>query len=553
MSSGEKGEPAKAAPTSKAVGPPEGVGPSVIYKLYRGAIGEVDAKPCRIWAEFPSLELCWTPYDCPAREADRVSLLQISRCTCDVAPDCVDGQASSKRDTNVQLLVFVPHGALGREQRQESAGSPGTSGNKPSAEVEAIRIIGPHPALQEFGCALQQLVDCRETEGPSGIEFIQKRLFQYLWKHQGESKTELALYEAQAVLAFNLDPKAGIAYVRSRLGKDTDDALGEWLAQMSTQNGGLDPTMLGNYFSRRDTMEIFKVFVRRLDFTGTDIVAAMRLLFDTFKPGGEGQVISRILELFAEAYFLQWTVWKEKQEGAKANYKDSDSVMTLAVSLIMLNTGMHVASKKLNKKAAAMADMTLEAYIKMARSTVDEEQVPEESLTTWYEAIKESEISMQPLPRNAFSKLPVQPDIEGWLILIVSPTVQKRYWAVCALQRMYLFSDNSDVEPWDAIDLKDKRVQAVSSDATSRASYMADLQGKGCMASCLPTNQAARRSRTCLTAEDTMERAFEVMVGASNTTPMLSRLSKPRKRLALVAESPDLMERWVTLITSGPY
>lgn len=117
---------------------------------------------------------------------------------------------------------------------------------------------------------------------------------------------EVALYEAQAVLAFNLEPKEGVAYIKSRLGKHSDDEIGEWLAQMSTQKGGLDPTMLGSYFSRRDTLDIFRAFVRRIDFEGADIVAALRKLFDTFKPGGEGQVITRILEMFAEAYFVQW-------------------------------------------------------------------------------------------------------------------------------------------------------------------------------------------------------------------------------------------------------
>ena len=108
-----------------------------------------------------------------------------------------------------------------------------------------------------------------------------------------------------------------------------------------------------------------------------------------------------------------------------------------------------------------------------------------------------------PRPRVAFSRLPVQPDIEGWLIassasltmqhqalrkwrLLVrcssalrtkggfgrpdaKPTplrcaISSMVWLdssctdadrkVLALQRLYLFSDNSDVDPADACDLK---------------------------------------------------------------------------------------------------
>merc|ERR1712032_399834 len=109
----------------------------------------------------------------------------------------------------------------------------------------------------------------------------------------------------------NLDPKEGVAYLRGKLGKATDTEVGEWLAQMSTLKGGLDPTMLGSYFSRRESLEVFKSFVHCLDFGADDIVEALRRLFDTFKPGGEGQVISRILELFAEAYLLQWSKRKD--------------------------------------------------------------------------------------------------------------------------------------------------------------------------------------------------------------------------------------------------
>lgn len=545
--------PVKAAPTAKPSGPPEGLGTSVIHRLYRGVIGEIGGKPGRIWAEFPALVLCWAPHDTPAREADQVSLLELVRCTLDDV-DVPAGAAPVERQitgigleaAKVKLAVFVRKGSL-QKAPTSPASAPSTNATE---EVEAVNISGGVTAVHDFGVSLQQLIACRNTEGQSGLQFIQKRLFQYLWKHQGESKSELALYEAQAVLAFNLEPKAGIAYVKSRLGKATNEDLGEWLANLSTQKGGLDPTILGDYFSRRDTMEIFKCFVRCLDFRDCDIVQALRRLFDTFKPGGEGQVITRILELFSEAYFLQWSTAGKLKAGNKINYKDADSVLSVGVSLIMLNTTLHVASKKISKNAARACQMTVDGYICMVRGGVDESQVPTESLAQWFDAIKESEISMQPLPRVAFSQLPVQPDIEGWLILAVSPTVQKRVWAVLALRRVYFFSDDSEVEPWEAIDLKDKKVQPVANDAAARASFVADLQRKGCFAGCLP---GGGRASAYLTPEDSMNKAFEIRIVDAYSASMLKRLNKPRKRLAVVAEDPDLMDRWVNLITSGPY
>ncbi|CAE7547161.1 Cyth4, partial [Symbiodinium sp. CCMP2456] len=44
--------------------------------------------------------------------------------------------------------------------------------------------------------------------------------------------------QAQAVLAFNLDPKEGVKYLEGKLGKSTANEVGQWLAQMSTVNGG---------------------------------------------------------------------------------------------------------------------------------------------------------------------------------------------------------------------------------------------------------------------------------------------------------------------------
>jgi len=332
-----------------------------------------------------------------------------------------------------------------------------------------------------------------------------------------------------------------VAYLRGKLGKHTDEEVGEWMSRMSTQKGGLDPTMLGAYFSRRDTGEVFKAFVHSLNFGGLDIVVAVRRLFDTFKPGGEGQVITRILESFAEAYFMQWSQSKDSSTPVTA-YNNADSVLQVAVSLIMLNTGLHVAPKKIGKKQATVSIMTVEAYIENTRLVVGPDQVPDEALKVWYEAVKQVEISVEPLPRVAFSKLPVQPDIEGWLIAVLSCQVQKRYWAVLALQRMYLFSDKSEVEPADAIDLKDAAVCSVADDKACRDRFDADMILPGC---CF----FMRRGR--LELPDAETRAFELAAGE----PAILKKSagKPRTRLALVAESPDLAEKWVHLISTGPY
>merc|ERR1719382_2364887 len=138
--------------------------------------------------------------------------------------------------------------------------------------------------------------------------------------------------------------------------------------------------------------------------------------------------------------------------------------------------------------------MTVDQYIASARQLVPAESVSEEAMRTWYQAVQAEEISVEPLPRTAFSKLPVQPDIEGWLLAVLGAQKIRRYWAVLALQRMYLFSDASEVEPADAIDLKDAGVHCFNDDRAFRERFHADLQsGKGGCGKCFDRNGRAGR------------------------------------------------------------
>lgn len=610
------------------IGPPESIEPAAIYKLYRGTTGEVDGlggSLGRVWADFPSVQLCWAGYDLPAREYDRASLFDLSRCDCETitrgdkqlyrvllysqaapspappppppAPSSpplppaestppddagtgarAPGEALSPSSGSLAAAAVAAFGggggpptvrapvlssvssgagptathpaplsaAAAEHAKAKALASPAGAADRGFPARPLLSVISESVALREFGEALQKLLASVQKEGRTGLEFIQKRLFQYLWQHQGSTKSEEEIYEAQAVLVFNLDPKAGIAYLREKLSKRTDTEVGEWLAQLSTEKGGLDPTMLGNYFSRKDTLEVFRAFVRCIDFVNTDIVAALRRLFDTFKPGGEGQVIERILDHFSEAYFSQWSRCRETTTPV-TSYPDPDSICKAAFSLIMLNTQLHVATKKVTRKGALPMPMSVEDYIRHARSVLSAEEVPDEALRIWYEEVREVEISIDPLPKADFSKLPVQPDIEGWMIVVLSAQTQRRYWTVLALQRMYFFSDESEVEPGDAIDLKDADVVCVAQDAASKDRLSADLQpGKG-LCLCFARNGS-------IEFPDAEGRAFEVLQQGNHKPKLLKQLSgKPRSRLALLAESPDLMEKWVNLISCGPY
>lgn len=509
---------------------PELIDSAEVYRLYRGACGaEGDIQErCRIWVDFTRLQIAVAEYNTPASPANCISLLDITWCHC----DALDQDSSWLYRIDV-FSRSPPKGGASptRQTRPEPMQKP------------RISVAGSSTTLQEFGLALQKLLKSRDNEGHGRLYFIQKRLFQYLWRSVQLSVSEDRLVEAQAVLAFNLNPKEGIAYLKRKLKKDTDDEIGEWLSQVCTERGGLDPTMLGDYFSRRDTLQIFWSFVSRIDFSKQDLVSALRQLFDTFKPGGEGQVITRILEYFAESYFLQW---QKQADSASSltNYKSSDTVFQVAVSLIMLNTGLHVASKKLKK--ANTAAMTLEEYISNTRRLVSEEEVPNEALRTWFEDISCTEISVEPMPRTPFSKLPVQPNIEGWLIAVMEGARRLRFWAVLVLQRIYLFSDSQgDVDPEDVIDLKDVAVAALAEDSAAKKRYTNHLSHKPCCC-------AARRPPAPWQLEAT-SRALEISQRSPGPPAILTKSSPtPLRRLVLVAESQDLADKWVHMISCGP-
>eukprot|EP00439_Symbiodinium_sp_Y106_P073259 s1710_g13.t1 len=282
-------EAAKECGDGYVLEPPESIDAAVVYKLYRGATGEVNGQAQRVWVDFPSLHLSWAPYDTPAQKQCRLSLLDVASCTATSA-------SSGKGHGDVLCMELWGHPPVRSTREAERTGS---SYGICQRDTLLLAVEATAYAMQGFAESLENLLASRDKEGKSKLEFIQRSLFQYLWRHQGvrlAENSEQALYEAQAVLAFNLDPKEGVKYLKGKLGKSSSLEVGQWLAQMSTVNGGLDPTLLGNYFSRRDSLEVFREFVCCLDFAGMNLVVALRK-----SACREGRQWKRALEIFSRA------------------------------------------------------------------------------------------------------------------------------------------------------------------------------------------------------------------------------------------------------------
>jgi len=531
---------------TSSIGPPKSVDPLSVYKLYRGATGCVSGEAHRVWVDFSTVQLCWARYDVPARPGDCLPLLEVSH------SNCRDTKGSWPLLHYLDVYKLETMNSKAPEALALYRGSCAEQGQL------ALQVESSSHALQDFGHALDRLLRSHEEERRTVLEFIQRRLFQYLWVRQGCLRSPVELREAQAVLAFNLNPREGIAYLRGHLGKSSDNEVGEWLAYMSTRKGGIDPTLLGNYFSRRDALEVTRTFISRLNFKGLDIVAALRRLFDTFKPGGESQVITRILEFFAETYLRQWKFGTDVTPAVA--YNDEDTVLQVSVSLIMLNTDLHIPMKKQirasstircgftapmsRKRSRTHTCMTVEEYVNNVRRLVSFTEVPDDALHKWYANVKEQAISVEPMPRVHFSTLPVQPDIEGWLMEVIGARVRRRVWAVLALQRLYLFSDRADeVDPSITHDLKDAVVCSVARDAGAKDRFRSNFGHAGCL--CVRHDCAGD-------VDDLITRAFELRLPRRIARPLSSSKQTPQDVLFLVAETTDLVNKWVGLITMGP-
>merc|ERR1712061_666365 len=138
----------------------------------------------RVWVEFPQLQLCWAKYDAPAKAYDRVSLLDVSRC--EFQPFAHEAcEDDGEQWTRLDVFADNPVGA--RDGPPVSIAAP--------KDGPVLSIAGRTGAVQDFGEALRQLMTSRDVEGQRGLEFIQKKLFQYLWKHQGTTRSAEEYYE----------------------------------------------------------------------------------------------------------------------------------------------------------------------------------------------------------------------------------------------------------------------------------------------------------------------------------------------------------------------
>lgn len=178
-----------------------------------------------------------------------------------------------------------------------------------------------------------------------------------------------------AVQQFNFKPKRGIkvflqeGFIRSKAPEE--------IASFLFRNDRLDKSMIGEYLGEGDAenIAIMHAFVDMVDFTKRRFVDALRSFLQNFRLPGEAQKIDRFMLKFAERYVTQ-------NPNAFAN---ADTAYVLSYSVILLNTDLHSSKMKGRR-------MTKEDFIKNNRGINDNQDLPDDYLTSIYEEIAGNEI-----------------------------------------------------------------------------------------------------------------------------------------------------------------
>jgi brefeldin A-inhibited guanine nucleotide-exchange protein len=185
-----------------------------------------------------------------------------------------------------------------------------------------------------------------------------------------EKTKQLKIYLSRAVAKFNFKPSVGIKFLAEcgYLNPESPQEIAAFLK--STE--GIDKTVFGDFLGedKELNLKVLHEFVDMHDFSGLNLVDALRMFLAEFRLPGEGQKIDRIMEKFGEKYF-------------KDNpniFISADTAYVLSYSVIMLQTITHNPSIK--------EKMTVEQFITNNRGIDNGKDLDSNYLTEIYNSVK---------------------------------------------------------------------------------------------------------------------------------------------------------------------
>ena len=184
------------------------------------------------------------------------------------------------------------------------------------------------------------------------------------------------------ILKFNLSPKKGLAFLAERNHIEmTPVGVAQFLHQYQER---LDKTSVGEYLGREREYEggfclkVLHEYVGLMDFSSMAFDLAIRYFLGGFRLPGEAQKIDRLMEKFAERYYLQ----------NQDTFASADMAFILAFSTIMLQTNLHNPAIRDDKR------MTKEQFIRQNKGISSDGELSDEMLIEIYDRIAAQPISM---------------------------------------------------------------------------------------------------------------------------------------------------------------
>ncbi|CAB3982629.1 brefeldin A-inhibited guanine nucleotide-exchange 1 isoform X1 [Paramuricea clavata] len=200
---------------------------------------------------------------------------------------------------------------------------------------------------------------------------------------QFESLKQKKETKEKGIQLFNKkSPSKGIKFLQ------TEGLLGDSVtevAQFLHADDKLDKTMIGELLGDpgQYEREVMYAYIDQLEFSGMNLVQALRLFLHNFRLPGEAQKIDRLMEKFASRFC--------ETNPNDDVFASADAAYVLAYSIIMLTTDLH--SSQVKRK------ITKEQYIQMNRGINDNKDLPPEYLEAIYDDIAHNEIKMKHTPK----------------------------------------------------------------------------------------------------------------------------------------------------------
>jgi len=142
---------------------------------------------------------------------------------------------------------------------------------------------------------------------------------------------------------FNTNPDMGIDYLVKQNFIELSPLS---VAKFLNKNQGLAKAKVGDYLGQLQSafcMKVLSVFMEEFDFSGQRIDKALRQLLDYVKVPGEAQKIEKIMEVFGKRF-------NKCNPSFASKLKCQESIVTLAFAIMLLNTDLHAANLKADRK-----------------------------------------------------------------------------------------------------------------------------------------------------------------------------------------------------------